>query len=250
MTLSLEGRVAVVTGASKGIGRAIAQDLAKAGASVVVSSRKQDAVDEVATALRAKGGDAFAIAAHVGKDEDRRRLVQATLDRYGRVDVLVNNAAINPVFGPLLAVEDKAFDKIMEVNLKAPFELGKLCQPHMAKGQKGSIINISSIGGISPEPLLGIYSVSKAALISLTKVMAKEWGPDIRANAVCPGLVKTKFAEALWTNEDILEQAVGHQPIPRAAEPEEVSGLCAFLASDAASYCTGSVYMVDGGHCL
>ncbi len=250
MTFSLEGRVAVVTGSSKGIGRAIAEALARAGARVVVSSRKQDVVDEVAAGIRAEGGDAVGLAAHVGKDSDRRRLVEGTLEKYGRLDVLVNNAAVNPAFGPLLDVDPSAFDKIMEVNLKAPLELGKLCQPHLAAHGKGSVINISSIGGVSPEPFLGVYSVSKAGLISLTKVMAKEWGPDVRANAICPGLIKTKFSEALWTNEDITKQAVGSQPIPRIAEPAEVAGLCVFLAGDAASYCTGSVYMVDGGHCI
>lgn len=250
MTFSLAGRVAVVTGASKGIGRAIAEHMARAGAKVVVSSRKQDAVDEVAAAIRDGGGDAHGVAAHVGKPEDRAHLVEATLAKYGRLDVLVNNAAVNPAFGPLLSVDEAAFDKIVDVNLKAPFELGKLCQPHLARHKVGCVINISSIGGVSPEPFLGVYSVSKAALLSLTKVMAKEWGPDVRANAVCPGLVKTKFSEALWSNEEITEQAVGSQPIPRVAEPEEVAGLCAFLASDAASYCTGGVYMVDGGHCI
>lgn len=250
MTFSLTGRVAIVTGASKGIGRAIAEQLARAGAQVVVSSRKQDAVDEVAAAIREGGGDALGLAAHVGKPEDRERLVEQTLAKYGRIDVLVNNAAVNPAFGPLLGVDEAAFDKIVDVNLKAPFELGKRCQPHLAKNGVGSVINISSIGGVSPEPFLGIYSVSKAGLISLTKVMAKEWGPDVRANAVCPGLVKTKFSEALWSNEEITEQAVGGQPIPRVAEPDEIAGLCVFLASDAASYCTGGVYMADGGHCI
>jgi NAD(P)-dependent dehydrogenase (short-subunit alcohol dehydrogenase family) len=250
MTISLDGKVAVVTGASKGIGLAIASAMASAGARVVVSSRKQDAVDEAAKGITDAGGEAVGIACHVGKADQREALIDKTVERFGGIDVLVNNAAINPVFGPCLQVEEPAFDKIFEVNLKAPFELAKLAHPHLEKSGKGAIINISSIGGISPEPFLGVYSSSKAALISLTKVMAKEWGPEIRANVICPGLVRTKFAEMLWTNDEIVEEAVGSQPIARIAEPEEISGLAMFLASDAASYCTGSVYMADGGHCI
>lgn len=251
MTLSLDGKVAVVTGASKGIGLAIATAMSRAGARVVVSSRKQDAVDEAAKAIADETGhEAVGIACHVGKADEREALIAKTVERFGALDVLVNNAAVNPVFGPCLQVEEEAFDKIFDVNVKAPFELAKLAHPHLEKSGKGSIVNLSSIGGVSPEPFLGVYSSSKAALIALTKVMAKEWGPDIRANAICPGLVKTKFAQMLWTNEDILEEAVGKQPIPRIAEPEEIGGLATFLASDAASYCTGAVYMVDGGHTI
>ncbi len=248
---SLKDKVAVITGASKGIGEAIARAYAEAGARVVISSRKQDAVDAVAADLRARGHDAVGIAAHVGQMEDLDRLVQQTLDTYGGIDILVNNAAINPVFGPILDTDEAVFDKIMQVNLKGPFELGKRVHPIMKERGGGSVINISSIGGISPEPGLGIYSVSKAALISLTKVMAKEWGDDhIRVNAICPGLIKTKFSTALWQNEKIKNRVLAQQPIKRIGLPEDVVGLALFLASEASAYCTGAVYMVDGGHVI
>ncbi len=246
---SLEGKVAVVTGASKGIGEAVARGLAAAGAKVVVSSRKQTAVDQVAEAIRADGGEATAIACHVGDAEAREALVARTLEAYGGVDVLVNNAATNPVFGPSLNVDAAAFRKIMEVNLEAPFELAKGVHPSMSARGGGSIVNISSIGGIRPEPGLGIYSVSKAGLVSLTKVLAREWGPSgIRVNAVCPGLIKTRFSRALWENESITREFVSHLPLGRIGEPDDVAGTVVFLASGAAAYCTGGVYMVDGGH--
>jgi dehydrogenase/reductase SDR family protein 4 len=191
------------------------------------------------------------VACHVGKPEQLKALVDKTLEVYGRIDILVNNAATNPVFGQLMDVDEAAFNKIMEVNLRAPMQLAQLCHPHMAKGAKGSVINISSIGGVTPEPGLGVYSVSKAALISMTKVMAREWGADgIRANVICPGLIKTKFSQAIWQSEELTAFSVGTQPLPRVAEPDELAGTALFLASDASSYCTGAVYMVDGGHCL
>ncbi len=248
---SLQNKVAVITGASKGIGEAIARAYAEAGAKVVISSRKQDAVDAVAADLRKNGFDAVGIAAHVGKLEDLDHLVKKTVEVYGGIDILVNNAAINPVFGAIVQTDEAVFDKIMQVNVKGPFELGKRVYPIMKERGGGSVINISSIGGISPEPGLGIYSVSKAALISLTKVMAKEWGDDhIRVNAICPGLIKTKFSTALWQNEDIKNMVLARQPIKRIGMPDDVVGLALFLASEAASYCTGAVYMVDGGHVI
>lgn len=250
MGITLDGKVVIVTGSSKGIGLAMATAMAEAGAKLVVSSRKQDAVDAAAKGICDAGGEAIGIACHVGKADQREALIAKTVEHFGGIDVLVNNAAINPAFGPLLSIEEAAFDKIYEVNLKAPLELSKLAHPHLEKSGKGAVINIASIGGVTPEPFLGVYSTSKAALISLTKVMAREWGPDIRANVICPGLVRTKFAEMLWSNEDIVKEAVGSQPIPRIAEAEELGGLAVFLASDAASYCTGAVYMADGGHCL
>lgn len=244
----LTDKVAVITGASKGIGKAIASALGHHGAKVVVSSRKQEAVDEVAVELGSAGIEARGIAAHMGEPEHVRTLVDQTIEEFGGIDIVVNNAATNPVFGPLLMTESAAFDKILAVNVKGPFELARAAQPSMMERGGGSVINISSVGGLSPEHMLGIYSVSKAAIISLTKVMAKEWGPGgIRANAICPGLIKTKFSKALWANEEILRAITERLPLARMGSPEDVAGLAVFLASDAGAYCTGGVYTVDGG---
>jgi dehydrogenase/reductase SDR family member 4 len=249
----LTGKVAIITGASKGIGEAMAQMLAAQGAKVVVNSRKQDAVDEVANAINnasnTEGPQAIGVAGQVGNKEDCQHIFDAAMQAFGRVDILINNAATNPVFGPVENTDDKAFNKIMEVNVKAPFELAKLCLPVMQANGGGSIINISSIGGVSPEQGLGIYSVSKAALISLTKVMAHEWGKhNIRANVICPGLIETKFSEALWNNEKILKYFLSQLPLGRVGQPDEIAGLALFLASDASGYCTGGVFVADGGY--
>ena len=247
----LTGKVALVTGASKGIGESIAHYLAAQGAQVVVNSRKQEAVDAVANAIITEGGQAIGVAGQVGNADDCKNLFDFTMETYGRVDILVNNAAANPVFGPVENTDDKAFNKIMDVNVKAPFDLAKLCLPVMQQNGGGSIINISSIGGVSPESMLGIYSVSKAALISLTKVMAKEWGKyNVRANVICPGLIQTKFSQALWSNDGIMKHMMSKLPISRVGQPEEIASLALFLASDASSYCTGSVFMADGGYLI
>jgi NAD(P)-dependent dehydrogenase (short-subunit alcohol dehydrogenase family) len=245
---SLKGKVALVTGASKGIGQAIAELFAEAGAKVVVSSRKQEAVDAVAKLITDKGHTAIAIACNVGSPDDVQNLIQKTIAAFGSIDILVNNAAANPAFGPVVLTDGSAFDKIMNINVKAPFELAKHVYPFLKEKKSGSVINISSIGGLRPEQGLGIYSVSKAALISLTKVMAKEWGEDnIRVNVICPGLIKTKFSEALWSNEKIMGMIMKMQSIKRAGTTQEVAALALFLASDASAYCTGSVFTVDGG---
>lgn len=244
----LTGKVALVTGASKGIGKAIAELYAQAGAKVVVSSRKQDAVDAVASEINSKGGNAIAIACNVSDASDLQKLVDATLQKFGTIDILVNNAAANPSFGPVVETTESSFDKIIAVNVKGPFELAKKVYPILKAKQSGSVINISSIGGLRPEPGLGIYSVSKAALISLTKVMAKEWGADnIRVNVICPGLIKTKFSEALWSNEKIMNAMMKILPIKRVGTPEEIAALALYLASDVSSYSTGSVFTADGG---
>ncbi|MBL7873270.1 MAG: glucose 1-dehydrogenase [Cyclobacteriaceae bacterium] len=250
-TFDLTGKVAVITGASKGIGEAIARLYGSAGAQVVVSSRKQEAVDRVATSINSAGGKARGIACNMGDMNDVQKLITETITAFGRIDILVNNAATNPTFGPVIETNEAAFDKIMNVNVKGPFELAKKAYPFMKEKKSGSIINISSIGGLRPEAGLGIYSMSKAALISLTKVMAKEWGDDnIRANVICPGLIKTKLSEALWSNDKIMHTMMKMLPIKRVGTPGEIAALALFLGSDASAYCTGSVFTADGGFTL
>ena len=245
----LDGKVAIVTGASKGIGEAMARGLAEFGAKVVVSSRKREAVDAVAETFQNDGLEAVAIAANMGNVEEAHALVDQSVDAYGGIDIIVNNAAANPVFGPIQKTDERAFDKIIDVNLKGPFELCKKAYPILKQRGGGSIIHISSIGGLTPEQGIGIYSVSKAGLINLTKAMAQDWGADnIRVNAICPGLIKTKFSEALWGNEPILARFLQHIPLNRVGTCDEIAGLAVYLASDAATYCTGGVYLVDGGH--
>jgi dehydrogenase/reductase SDR family protein 4 len=248
ISYNLEGKVAIVTGASKGIGEAIAESLAEAGAKVVVSSRKKDKVDEVAKRLTENGGEAIGIAANVGNTEDVENLIEKTIAHFGGVDILINNAATNPVFGPVTDTDLSAFDKIMDVNLKGPFYLSQLAFKSMKARGGGSIVNISSVEGLSPGFGLGVYSVSKSALIMLTKVMAKEWGGyNIRANVICPGLIKTKFSEALWNNDKTMDMVMRKQPIKRIGQVEDLVGLTLLLSSDAGSYSTGSVFTVDGG---
>ncbi len=247
----LPGKVVLITGASKGIGKAMAVAMGQAGARVAISSRKQEVLDGLAEEMRAEGIDAFAVAGYVGDLDSMKSIVGATAAKFGGIDILINNAAVNPIFGPILESESDAFDKIMQVNVKGPFELARLTYPSMIARGGGSIINISSIGGLTPEAMLGFYSVSKAALISLTKVLAKEWGSDgVRANVICPGLIKTKFSEALWSNEKILKSVLRRQPLDMLAEPEDIAGLALLLASDAGSFCTGGVYTADGGYTI
>ena len=245
----LDNKVAIVTGASKGIGEAMARGLAEFGAKVVISSRKRESVDAVAESFQNDGLEAIAIAANMGNVEEAQTLIDQTVDAYGGIDIIINNAAANPVFGPIQNTEERAFDKILDVNLKGPFELCKKAYPILKQRGGGSIINISSIGGLTPERGIGIYSVSKAGLINLTKVMAQDWGADnIRVNAICPGLIKTKFSEALWGNEPILDRCLQQIPLNRVGTSDDVAGLAVYLASDAAAYCTGGVYLIDGGY--
>jgi NAD(P)-dependent dehydrogenase (short-subunit alcohol dehydrogenase family) len=244
----LTGKVAVVTGATRGIGRAIAFALGRAGATVVVSSRKADAVGATRDALVSEGIDARGVAANVGRLDEARALIEHTVSDLGGIDVLVNNAAASPLYGPLTSMTESAFDKIIAVNLKAPWELGCRVMPVMAARGGGSIINLSSVDGIRPDQGLGIYSASKAALINLTKAMALEWGgQNVRANAICPGLIKTEFSAAMWNDNAAVAAQLARQPLPRLGTPDDVAGLALFLASEAGSYCTGGVYLVDGG---
>jgi NAD(P)-dependent dehydrogenase (short-subunit alcohol dehydrogenase family) len=245
----LDNKVAIVTGASKGIGEAMARGLAEFGAKVVISSRKGEAIAAVAESFKNDGLEAIAVVANMGNVEEAHALVDQTVDAYGGIDIIINNAAVNPVFGPIHNTEERAFDKIIDVNLKGPFELCKKAYPILKQRGGGSIMHISSIGGLTPERGIGIYSVSKAGLINLTKAMAQDWGADnIRVNAICPGLIKTKFSEALWGNEPILERFLQHIPLKRVGTSDDIAGLAVYLASDAAAYCTGGVYLIDGGY--
>lgn len=247
----LSNKVAIVTGASKGIGKSIAVALAEFGATVVVSSRQQSAVDAVAAELQAAGYSASAFACHVGDEKQLASLVAYTVDTYGGIDILVNNAATNPVFGPLTEAESSTFDKIMQVNVKACMLLANLCYPYMVARAGGSVINIASVEGHKPSVGLGMYSISKAALIALTQAQAKEWGAvGIRSNTICPGLIQTKFSSAIWSNEQLLKQVERHLPLGRMAQPDEMAGLAVFLASSASSYCSGSVFVADGGYLI
>ncbi len=248
MDFNLKNKVALITGASKGIGEAIAHVFAAQGAKVVINSRKQEELDKVVAEIKSKGGDAIGIAANAGDPIGIKTVIGGTLDKYKGIDILVNNAAANPSFGPVIQTEDWAYDKIMNVNVKAPFELSKLLYPHMKQRGGGSVINMSSIAGETPDPGLGMYSVSKAALNMLTRVMAKEWAVDnIRVNAICPGLIKTKFSQALWQDENVLKRFMKAVPMGRMGTVEEIAALALFLASDASGYCTGGIYFADGG---
>ena len=247
--MKLDGKVAIVTGGTRGIGLAIATTLARAGARVVVSSRSAEHVEAAVKLLRDEGLTVVGVPAHMGKASDAHQLAAKAVEHFEGIDIIVNNAATNPVFGPLQQSGDEVFDKIFGVNVKGPLELCRAAHTTMAQRGGGAIVNMASVGGVSPEAGLGLYSVSKAALISLTKVMAQEWGADgIRANVICPGLIKTRFSQALWKDEHISNQVLGHQPIRRIGVPDDVAGLALFLSSDASSYCTGGVYMVDGGY--
>lgn len=246
----LSGRTAIVTGASKGIGLAIAEAFGEQGANVVISSRKQEACDTVADEFDKKGIQAKGIACHMGDFDAIPKLVNETVQAFGSIDVIVNNAATNPVFGGVEDADPEAFDKIMDVNVKGPWALCKAALPHL-KEVKGSIINISSIEGITPGQGLGLYSISKSALIALTKVQAREWGKaGVRVNAICPGLVETKFSEALTSNEHILKHVMAKQALPNVAQPIDIAGLALLLATDASGFLTGGVYTADGGYTI
>ncbi len=248
---NLEGKVAIITGSSKGIGKAIAKGLAEKGAHVVISSRNQQACDEVVNEFIKEGLKAVGIACHIGKEEQRKHLVDRTISQLGRIDILVNNAAINPVFGPIEDVDPAIFDKIMDINVKAPWALSNLVLSHLQKNKSGSVINIASVEALTPGMGLGLYSTSKAAILMLTKNQAKEWGQyGIRANAICPGLIQTKFSAALWMNEKLLNKVEKTIPSGRMGQPEEMVGLACLLASDAGAYMTGGVYTADGGYMI
>jgi NAD(P)-dependent dehydrogenase (short-subunit alcohol dehydrogenase family) len=246
---SLTGKVAIVTGASRGIGEAIARGMAENGATVVLASRKQADLDAVAQSITEAGGRAVALACHTGKPEDIAQLFDRVTEEFGKVDVLVNNAATNPYFGPMIDATESIFDKTFEVNVKGYFLMAQSAARIMVAEGKGSIINIASIGGISPLLMQGVYSMTKAAVISMTKAFASELGgAGVRCNAICPGLTNTKFAKVLIDTPEIHDMFVGQVPMGRHAQPQEMVGAAVYLASDASSYTTGSVIVCDGGY--
>jgi NAD(P)-dependent dehydrogenase (short-subunit alcohol dehydrogenase family) len=244
----LSGKIAVVSGASRGIGEATARLLADFGAQVIVSSRKADGVQAVADAINRDGGSATPMACHVGSMQDIDRFMDEVEARFGRVDILVNNAAANPYFGHILDTDMGAFEKTVEVNIRGYYYMSMKAGKIMKKHGGGSIINTASINGVRPGPFQGIYSVTKAAIINMTQAFARECGPlKIRCNAVLPGLTDTKFASALTKNDQILKTFLPQIPLGRMAQPEEIAPAILFLASDAASYVTGSCIVADGG---
>jgi NAD(P)-dependent dehydrogenase (short-subunit alcohol dehydrogenase family) len=244
----LAGTVAVVTGSSRGIGRSAAELLAKLGAKVVISSRKADACHEVAEGIKKAGGDAYVIPCNISRHDEVKALVTGTTKHYGKVDILVCNAAVNPYYGPLLDIPNEAFDKIMGSNVKSNIWLCAEAIPQMAERGKGSIVIISSIGGMRGSTVIGAYGISKAADFALCRSLAGEWGPKgVRVNCVAPGLIKTDFARALWENQDLLKRRTATTPLRRIGEPDEIAGAVAYLASDASTFMTGQTIIVDGG---
>jgi len=248
----LDGKVAIVTGGSRGIGRSIALGLAEAGADVAIAARKPEALAEAAAAVRALGRRAYPVPTNVRRTEDQRMLVETTRRELGRVDVLVNNAGTNPVFGPVQDMDDRAWDTIMNTNVKSMFFLSVLAREAMlAHGEGGSIVNVSSIGGVTASDVIGGYSISKAAVIMLTQVLAKQWGRDgIRVNCIAPGLIRTEFSRALWENENIAKEAVQTAALHRIGEPDEMAGAVVYFASRASSFTTGQTLVIDGGRVL
>ncbi|XP_046332569.2 dehydrogenase/reductase SDR family member 4-like isoform X1 [Haliotis rufescens] len=244
----LAGKVAIVTASTEGIGFAVARRLGQDGARVMVSSRKQANVDAAVKQLQSENLNVAGVTCHVGKPADRAKLIQETVKTFGGIDILVSNAAINPIFGPIMETTPEAWDKIFEVNVKSTFFLCKEALPYIKEKGKGSIVLISSVAGYVPFNLLGAYSVSKTSLLGLSKAMVPELAADnIRINVVCPGLIKTKFSEALWKSDAALDKALEGIPLRRIGETEDCSGIVAFLASDDSSYLTGESVVVTGG---
>jgi NAD(P)-dependent dehydrogenase (short-subunit alcohol dehydrogenase family) len=250
--IHVNGKVALITGGSRGIGESIAKVLGQSGAQVAIASRKIEGVSAAAERLRAAGVTVEPFSCHTGKLEQVEALVEAVVARFGKIDVVVNNAATNPHFGPLLTGDDAAFDKTFEVNAKGYLNVAKAVARHLVdRGAPGSIINVASIMGIAGAPLQGIYGMTKAAVISMTRTLAVELGPSgIRVNAIAPGLVETRFAAAIVTNKDLVELEARRTPQARYAQPDEIAGAALYLASDAASFVTGHTLVVDGGRTI
>jgi len=247
-SFDLTGKVALVTGASRGIGYAIAEAFAAAGARVVLASRHQEALDQAAESIRSQGGEALPIAAHTGDPEAVQRLVDESMQHYGGVDILVNNAATNPHFGPILTAEESHWDKTLDVNLRGYFRVTKACVDSMRQRGGGKIINIASVNGLQAQPWMGVYCVSKAGVVMLTQVLAIELAADnIQVNAIAPGLIRTRFSRALWETPEISAAIIKHIPQQRIGEPEELTGIALYLASAASNFTTGAIFVVDGG---
>lgn len=247
----LTGKVALITGASRGIGEAIAKAYAAAGAKVALSSRKQDGVDEIADQITTTGGTALAVAAHTGDAAAVQALVARTIESFGGIDILVNNAATNPHFGPIMTAEESHWDKILDVNVKGYFWLAQACVPYMRQRGGGKIINMASVAGKIVQPGMGIYCVSKAAVLMLTEVLAIELAADnIQVNAIAPGYIKTAFSRAIWDNPTLYQTVTQSIPQQRFGATEELVGMAIYLASSASNFTTGATMVIDGGQLL
>ena len=244
----LDGKVAIVTGSSRGIGRAIATALARAGARVVVSSRKADACAEVVQTLENEGLEAMAVGCHAGRRDELERLVGSTIERYGRLDICVANAAANPVLGPLATLPEDAWDKVMNTNVRAAFQLAGIALPHLEQTGEGSFLAISSIGALRTERGIGAYNISKLALVGLVQNLASEWGRrGVRVNAIAPGFVRTDFSRALWENAEAMDRVRSMTPLQRIGEPEDIGAIAVFLSAAASRFITGQTIVADGG---
>ncbi len=244
----LAGKTAIVTGSTKGIGRAIAVALAEAGAAVAVSSRDEGRVSGTEAALKDAGHNVIGVPCNVGRKDELENLVAKTKEAFGPVDILVCNAAINPYYGPAMEIPDDVFAKVMHTNIQAQLWLAQMVAPDMKARKDGAVILVSSIGGLRGSDVIGAYNISKAADIQLAKNLAVELGPEnIRVNAICPGLVKTDFARALWENPEFADPRIAATPLRRLGEPEDIAGAAVFLASPAGAWMTGQTIVIDGG---
>jgi hypothetical protein len=244
----LTGKTAVITGSSRGIGRAIAEQMAWAGANVVISSRKLEPCEKVVAEIEQAGGKAAAIPCHIGEADQRKALIERTREKFGAVDILVCNAAINPYYGPIENIPDDVFDRMMSVNVRCNLNLATLVRPDMAQRKAGAILIISSVAGLMGNSVIGAYGITKAADLQLTRNLATAWGRDgIRVNAIAPGLIKTDFAKALWDNPETLKASTARSPLLRIGEPDEIAGAAVFLASAAGTFMTGQTMVIDGG---